>query len=441
MNTTEAVRVPLPTPHGTFEVRAFERNDDIYVAMVLGDPEGRDDFLVRLHSECLTGDALGSLRCDCGIQLRLGLRMIAANGSGVLLYATGHEGRGIGLVNKLKAYVAQDAGADTVDANTHLGLPVDSRDYTEAAGVLREMGIRSVRLLTNNPAKVQGLIGAGIPVTEVVPIPTTPHLRNVTYLSTKERRMEHVQPTGDDLLAGHPEFTALDATALLGEVRWHADRPHVVVKAAQTVDGRIATASGDSKWITGPGERRITHAVRAACDAVMVGIGTVLEDDPRLTVRDVPGANPIRVVLDSDLRIPHDARVLDDDASTIVFTSDESDPATADELRSRGVRVETVGKDHSGLSVPEVLERLDSIGIDSLLVEGGSSVITSILGSGAADRLIVSIAPTVLGAGTETVSDLGSTRVTDGIRLGNRSLVTVEEDLILAWDVDYTEAR
>jgi GTP cyclohydrolase II len=437
MTTPEAVRVPLPTPDGTFEIRAFETGDNIYVAMVLGEPAGRDDVLVRLHSECLTGDALGSLRCDCGIQLRLGLRMIAANGSGVLIYATGHEGRGIGLVNKLRAYVAQDAGADTVDANVGLGLPIDSRDYSEAAKVLEGLGVRSVRLLTNNPLKVEGLIAAGMPVTEVVPIPTAPHLRNLDYLTTKERRLEHIHPTGDDLFTSHPELSALDATELLGETHTPIDRPYVVVKAAQTVDGRIATTNGDSKWITGPGERRITHAVRAACDAVMVGIGTVLRDDPMLTVRDVPGANPIRVILDSELRIPHGARVLDDAASTVIFTSHEADPASADQLRSRGIRVEAVGKDNSGLSIPEVLARLSELGIDSLLVEGGSSVITSFIGSGFTDRLIVSIAPTVLGTGTETVSDLGSSRITDGIHLSNRSLVTVEDDLILAWDVDY----
>src|SRR3954451_19887317 len=170
MRPTEAVRVPLPTPFGTFELRAFEQpGGDLYVAMIYGDVGDGEQMLVRLHSECLTGDALGSLRCDCGVQLRLSLRLIAAAGRGVVVYVTGHEGRGIGLVNKLRAYVAQDGGADTVDANVLLGLPVDSRDYTDAAAVLVELGVRTVRLLTNNPHKVSGLSAAGAVITDVVP--------------------------------------------------------------------------------------------------------------------------------------------------------------------------------------------------------------------------------------------------------------------------------
>ena len=138
MLTTEVVRVALPTPAGVFEAHAFEMPSGfVYVALVMGDVTDGSDVLVRLHSECLTGDALGSLRCDCGVQLRHSLRVIAAEQRGVFVYATGHEGRGIGLLNKLRAYLAQDLGADTVDANHDLGLPVDAREYGEAAAVLR----------------------------------------------------------------------------------------------------------------------------------------------------------------------------------------------------------------------------------------------------------------------------------------------------------------
>jgi riboflavin-specific deaminase-like protein len=168
----------------------------------------------------------------------------------------------------------------------------------------------------------------------------------------------------------------------------------------------------------------------------MVGIGTVLKDNPQLTVRDVPGASPLRVILDSDLSTPHDARVLDGEAATLIFTGPESDPARREELRRRGVRVEVINRDQEGLSVAEALHRLAEIGVGSVLVEGGSGVITSFLASGFADRFIVSIAPTVIGKGTEAVSDLGTARVADGIPLTNRSLLAIEDDLILAWDVE-----
>src|SRR5256885_5788887 len=143
---TEVVRVPLPTPWGVFDVRAFETTSGyVYLALVHGDVEGKAGVLVRVHSECLTGDTLGSLRCDCGVQLRLALRSIAAEDEGVLVYVTGHEARGVGLVNKLRAYVKQDGGLDTLEANLELGLPVDARTYDDAAAVLRALQLRSVR--------------------------------------------------------------------------------------------------------------------------------------------------------------------------------------------------------------------------------------------------------------------------------------------------------
>src|SRR5918999_930082 len=146
MTYAEVACVELPTPAGTFTLRAFEvSSGHIYLAVSMGDLSGPRPVLARIHSECLTGDVLRSLRCDCGIQLRAALRAIAANSRGVLVYATGHEGRGVGLVNKLRAYVMQDHGDDTVDANLHLGLPVDARDYSDAVEVLKTMGVSTVR--------------------------------------------------------------------------------------------------------------------------------------------------------------------------------------------------------------------------------------------------------------------------------------------------------
>jgi 3,4-dihydroxy 2-butanone 4-phosphate synthase/GTP cyclohydrolase II len=155
--------------------------------------------LVRVHSECLTGDAFGSLRCDCGPQLQAAMRRVAEEGRGVVLYMRGHEGRGIGLLEKLRAYELQDAGADTVDANLRLGLPADARDYGTGAQILHDLGVRTMRLLTNNPAKRAGLEGYGLEVVGRVPLPSRPHPENVRYLRTKRDRMGHLLDELDDV--------------------------------------------------------------------------------------------------------------------------------------------------------------------------------------------------------------------------------------------------
>jgi 3,4-dihydroxy 2-butanone 4-phosphate synthase/GTP cyclohydrolase II len=422
---------------GVFDAHAFETaSGHVYLALVLGDITDGDDVLTRMHSECLTGDVLGSLRCDCGPQLRLALRGIAAEGRGVLVYATGHEGRGVGLVNKLRSYIEQDAGADTLDANMRLGLPVDARTYDDAGEVLAALGVRSVRLLTNNPAKVEGLSASGIDVSAVVALATAPHARNLAYLRAKEQRLGHVKPAGPALAdVDADSAVAVDVSALLGDVRPRRDRPYVVLKFAQTLDGRIATATGDAKWISGESERRISHALRAACDGVMVGVGTVLQDDPQLTVRMVPGPSPLRVVLDSTLRSPSNAKVFGPDAATLVVTTDGSDESVRARLQQLGVRTMVVPPGHGGVDLTVTLAQLRDNGVQSVLVEGGGRVITSMLAGGFVDRIVVGIAPTIIGQGTDAVGPLGIMKVTDGIRLGDRSMHVVDDDVLLAGDV------
>jgi GTP cyclohydrolase II len=431
----EVARILLPTSAGEFEARAFEcASGALHLALVKGDVADGDGMLTRVHSECLTGDALGSLRCDCGVQLRWALRTIAAEGRGVLIYATGHEGRGIGLVNKLRAYALQEDGLDTLEANRHLGFRPDERDYGETAACLGALGVRSLRLLTNNPHKESSLRRAGVQVDAVVGLPTSPHLRNLDYLRTKERRMRHAAPAGNDLAEGVPEAT--DVSALLGSVSPSASRPYVVLKYAQTLDGRIATRTGDSRWISGEPERRTSHALRAACDAVLVGIRTVIADDPQLTVRMVPGASPLRVVLDSTLRIPPDAQILGDAASTLVVTTERSSADRRRELRERGVGVRVVEPAPlRGVDLPAALSLLRATGVQSLLVEGGGAVITSFLRARLADRVIVSIAPKIVGSGTEAVGDLSVLQVSDGLRLSDRSVHALGDDVVLAGDL------
>ncbi|MFB9903058.1 bifunctional 3,4-dihydroxy-2-butanone-4-phosphate synthase/GTP cyclohydrolase II [Allokutzneria oryzae] len=183
----------MPTVHGIFRAIGYDSLIDgvEHVALVYGEIGDGEDVLVRVHSECLTGDAFGSLRCDCGPQLDAAQAMVAAEGRGVVLYMRGHEGRGIGLMHKLQAYQLQDAGADTVDANLAQGLPADARDYGTGAQILVDLGIHSMRLLTNNPAKRVGLEGYGLRVTGRVPLPIRPNPENLNYLRTKRDRMGH----------------------------------------------------------------------------------------------------------------------------------------------------------------------------------------------------------------------------------------------------------
>jgi len=162
---------------------------------VCGEVSGQENVLVRVHSECLTGDVFGSLRCDCGPQLDAALAAVADEGRGVVLYMRGHEGRGIGLVHKLRAYQLQDGGADTVDANLEQGLPADARDYGTGAQVLAELGVRSMRLLTNNPAKRAGLEGYGLEILGRVALPVNATRQNLRYLQTKRDRMGHDLPS------------------------------------------------------------------------------------------------------------------------------------------------------------------------------------------------------------------------------------------------------
>ena len=190
----------IPTRWGEFTAYAYESllDGEQHLALVKGAVQGEEDVLVRVHSECLTGDALGSLRCDCGPQLEDALRLIADEGMGVVVYLRGHEGRGIGLSHKLRAYNLQEQGRDTVDANLDLGLPVDGRDYGMGSQILVDLGVTTMRLLTNNPAKYGGLDGFGLQIVERVPLQTRPNPENLGYLRTKRERMGHLLELPDD---------------------------------------------------------------------------------------------------------------------------------------------------------------------------------------------------------------------------------------------------
>jgi len=193
------VQTRIPTAHGEFTLHYFSNNVDKkeHIALVKGDVEGAEDVPVRIHSECFTGDVLGSRRCDCGEQLDMALKLINDAGNGILIYLR-QEGRGIGLLKKLQAYNLQDEGLDTVDANIHLGHLADEREYDFAALMLEDLKVRSISLITNNPNKIEGLVKLGIKVNQRIPVEAPVHGDNQVYLKTKVDKMSHLLKVSDD---------------------------------------------------------------------------------------------------------------------------------------------------------------------------------------------------------------------------------------------------
>ena len=417
----------IPTDVGEFSLCLYHNNldDKEHLALLYGDIAAGPPPLVRVHSECFTGDVLGSRRCDCGPQLAASMRLIAAEGRGALLYLR-QEGRGIGLLEKLRAYNLQDIGYDTVEANLMLGHQPDLRDYRVAAEMLRNLDITALRLLTNNPDKIAGLERCGLTVVERVPLETAVHAENAHYLDTKVRRMQHLlRVTSDELRVTNDELRVTSSEAvgvdqgpaanangselvtrhsslvttdeLLAEMPSRPGRPFVTLSYAQSLDGSIAARRGATTPISGPEALRLTHQLRAHHDAILVGIGTVLADDPQLTVRLVRGPNPQPIIVDSRLRLPPTARLLGDGRAWIA-TTDAADRERQATLEAAGARVVRLPADDTGrVSLPALLAYLHRQRVHSLMIEGGARVIGRVLAERLADRLVLTIAPLLLG--------------------------------------------
>ncbi len=402
----------IPTPYGDFNLCVYRlaREDGTLLGecgdegpaygseirvIFKGDVEGSDDLPVRVHSECFTGDVLGSLRCDCGDQLHRALQIINLEGRGMVIYLS-QEGRGIGLAEKLKAYNLQDRGFDTVEANLELGHDADLRDYSAAALVLRDFRIKSVRLITNNPSKIENLRGYGIEIRGRIPVVCASNPLNERYLATKQSKMRHILEEGEPKTIPVP----VSDTA--------SNRPYVTLSYAQSLDGSLAGGNGHRLILSGEESLRMTHRIRAGSQAILVGIGTVLADDPQLTVRLAEGDDPQPVVLDSYLRIPLDSYLVSrHPRKTWVFASPDAPADRREALEARGIRVFTVPSDPGGrLDLTRTCEILSENGIRSLMVEGGLEVISGFLGSDLIDRVVITINPRFVGG--RRIADLGA---------------------------------
>ena len=458
-----------------------------HVALIAGDLAGAvargDPIHVRLHSECLTGDIFHSRRCDCGEQLRAAMDYVSNVGVGVVLYLR-QEGRGIGLLDKLRAYNLQDQGHDTVESNLRLGHQADERDYTGAALILSELNITHVRLLTNNPAKVDHLLRLGVPRVERVPLQAVGiYADNFAYLKTKVVRMNHMitnldqygaldqavrkgrkehdngktddlarsadsseassNTTADDFvertlsdiertsgidsaslssslmrLVNEAEALVADMSALFPPTTTGAadmsapQRPFVTATWAQSLNGAVAAPDGGPLALSGPVSSVMTHRMRAAHDAILVGVRTVLADNPRLTARPHPNVHarqPRVVVLDALLRTPATAALLakvDGRAAAVLFCGPRATEERRRALQAEGAVVEVVDEDAAGLlNIHAVLARLAALGVSSVMVEGGPSVLRSFADARVVDRVIMTIAPRFV-AGSDRRVDL-----------------------------------
>lgn len=450
---TRTVCARIPTIEGEFQLCYFSNSRDHkeHLALVYGDVSGGEAVPVRVHSECFTGDVLGSRRCDCGDQLHYAMAYIAEAGRGVVIYLR-QEGRGIGLEHKLQAYNLQDEGYDTIDANLLLGHQADEREYWAAAAILNDFSIRSVQLLTNNPAKIERLRALGVKVVKRLPVIVEVNDDNRAYLETKAQRMRHILGLGSESAPevarenarvdanGHEQLphTLPGAAALqLGALKRRlaaqpTGRPFVTLTYAQSLNGAIAGPGSAPARLSSDEAMRLTHQLRAAHDAILVGVGTVLADDPRLTLRLAEGSQPQPVVVDSKLRTPLAARLLSGATAPMIATVAANEGASqALALQDAGATMLFLPSGADGrVSLPGLLDALAARGMRSLMVEGGAQIIRSFLTARLVDALVVTVAPRLL-TGVDALPAASTGTEPPLPQLSETAWTAVGDDLVL----------
>lgn len=397
------VQTRLPTGHGGFMLHYYSNTTDNkeHVALVKGLVAGRRQVPVRIHSECFTGDVLGSRRCDCGEQLEMALRIIEETGYGVLIYLR-QEGRGIGLLKKLQAYNLQDQGLDTVDANIRLGHRPDERDYSLAALMLRDLNLKSIQLITNNPDKIDALKQLGVIVEKRIPVEASFNDDNFGYLKAKAEKLRHLltfatSPRGQlptDLNFLQPLLVLLEQSRSSGK-----RRPFTTLSYAQSIDGSISLDPRSSISLSNATSLKMTHALRAHHDALLIGINTTLIDNPKLNVRHFQGEDPQPVILDCLLRFPENAMMLTASSKLpIIMTTVQAPPEKKRRLQAKGVRIFEVEQTSQGhIDLKAVLDLLPGLNLHTVMVEGGAEVINEFLDKQLIDYCVITITPKIIG--------------------------------------------
>jgi 3,4-dihydroxy 2-butanone 4-phosphate synthase/GTP cyclohydrolase II len=401
------VKTRIPTGYGEFSLYLYLEQGKEHLALVKGEVDGQAEVPVRVHSECLTGDVFGSRRCDCGDQLRHTLQYLGRSPCGVLLYLR-QEGRGIGLRKKMEAYNLQDAGMDTVEANLQLGHQADERDYGIAARILRDLGPQSIRLITNNPRKVDELTAHGIEVEARIPIEVGQHQDNLGYLRSKAEKLAHLLTFREQTPEHHELAFVKNLIDQLSLTRSARDGgPFVTLAYAQSMDGSIAVDARAPFALSSRQSLILTHYLRSHHDALLVGVNTVLADDPQLNVRYCEGEDPRAVILDSGLRTPPDCRLLRQAAKPpLIVTAGEPDPERRALLAAKGAEIVAVGADpDGGVDLAEALRALRLRGVTTLMVEGGSRIICRFLRQRLVDYCVITITPKLIG-GFKAIDDL-----------------------------------
>jgi 3,4-dihydroxy 2-butanone 4-phosphate synthase/GTP cyclohydrolase II len=384
------VKTRIPTIYGEFTLYLYLQQGKEHLALVKNDVRGQPNVPVRVHSECITGDVFGSRRCDCGDQLKHTLQYLGRSRCGILIYLR-QEGRGIGLRKKLEAYNLQDHGLDTVEANLQLGHQADERDYSIAALILKDLGVQSIRLVTNNPRKVDELREHGIEVEERIPIEVGQHRDNLGYLRSKAEKLAHLLtfrervPAHDDLAFIEPLLDQLSLARTAGP-----DGIFVTWAYIQSMNGNIISDVPAFEQAMA-----LSHYLKSKHDAFLVDIETTAGYFPSINGNE----SPIPIIWDRYLRISLDNVFLKQSSIfPIILTTNESATAQLQTLTALGAKILVLkATDDHYIDLHDVLKKLKQWGIHTLLIEGRPSIISTFLETQLVNYCVITITPKIIG--------------------------------------------